>query len=222
MANLFWNTTAGTSLVQLVIGLALAALLGFILGYVYIKCGDAMGNRRLLARNFVLLAVTTTLIITVVKSSLALSLGLVGALSIVRFRAAIKEPEELAYLFLAISIGLGMGAGQFVVTLVAFAIIVLLIIVRRLLKPSHDQPNLYVTINLPASQKLGLNQILAGLGTTGAAAKLKRVDETPNSLETMFEVSFPNIGKLEEFRQWLRSQSSDARLSVLEHRGLVA
>ena len=52
---------------------------------------------------------TTMLIITVVKSSLALSLGLVGALSIVRFRAAIKEPEELAYLFLTIAIGLALG-----------------------------------------------------------------------------------------------------------------
>ena len=64
-----------------------------------------------------LLAVTTMFIITVVKSSLALSLGLVGALSIVRFRAAIKEPEELTYLFFAISIGLGLGADQRVVTL---------------------------------------------------------------------------------------------------------
>ena len=49
---------------------------------------------------------TTMLIISIVKSSLALSLGLVGALSIIRFRAAIKEPEELAYLFLAIGISI--------------------------------------------------------------------------------------------------------------------
>ena len=52
-----------------------------------------------------------------VKSSLALSLGLVGALSIVRFRAAIKEPEELIYLFLTIAAGLGTGAGQIKITI---------------------------------------------------------------------------------------------------------
>lgn len=51
------------------------------------------------------------LVIFVVKSSLALSLGLVGALSIVRFRTPIKGPEELVYLFLSIAIGLGFGAG---------------------------------------------------------------------------------------------------------------
>ena len=53
---------------------------------------------------------TTYIVIMVVKNSLALSLGLVGALSIVRFRAAIKEPEELVYLFLIIAAGLGCGA----------------------------------------------------------------------------------------------------------------
>lgn len=222
MANLFLNPAAGTSVVQLVVGLALAAVLGYVLGIVYVKFGDAMANRRLLARNFLLLAVTTTLIISVVKSSLALSLGLVGALSIVRFRAAIKEPEELAYLFLAISIGLGMGAAQFLATLVAFAIIVGLIIIRRLVKPPQDKPNVYVTVNLPTAQKLDLNQIVSGLNRAGATAKLKRVDETAESLEAMFEANFPTIGKLEEFRQWLRSQSSNAKLSVLESRGMLA
>ena len=67
------------------------------------------------SKNFVVLGVTTTIVIMIVKSSLALSLGLVGALSIVRFRAAIKEPEELVYLFLIIAIGLGCGANQLVI-----------------------------------------------------------------------------------------------------------
>ena len=52
-----------------------------------------------------ILSITTFLVISVVKSSLALSLGLVGALSVIRFRTPIKEPEELSYLFLAIGIG---------------------------------------------------------------------------------------------------------------------
>jgi hypothetical protein len=62
-----------------------------------------------------MITMTTMLIITIVKASLALSLGLVGALSILRFRAAIKEPKELAYWFLAIAIGLDFGARQRVI-----------------------------------------------------------------------------------------------------------
>ncbi|HAE74801.1 MAG TPA: DUF4956 domain-containing protein, partial [Alphaproteobacteria bacterium] len=61
--------------------------------------------------------------ITIVKSSLALSLGLVGALSIVRFRTPIKEPEELAYLFIAIAMGLGLGADQTLPTVLASLVI---------------------------------------------------------------------------------------------------
>ena len=54
-------------------------------------------------KNFILLGIATCIVITIVKNSLALSLGLVGALSIVRFRAAIKEPEELVYLLFVIA-----------------------------------------------------------------------------------------------------------------------
>ena len=64
----------------------------------------------------------------IVKSSLALSLGLVGALSIVRFRAAIKEPEELVYLFLIIAIGLGCGANQLVITVIGILISLFIIV----------------------------------------------------------------------------------------------
>ena len=75
------------------------------------------------------MSIVTCLVITVIKFSLALSLGLVGALSIVRFRAAIKEPERLIYLFLIIGIGLASGANQFLVAIIAtiFVSIILLI-----------------------------------------------------------------------------------------------
>ena len=70
---------------------------------------------------------TTMFIITIIKSSLVLSLGLIGALSIIRFRTAIKEPEELTYLFLAIAIGLGLGANQRTIILIAFLLTHLII-----------------------------------------------------------------------------------------------
>lgn len=91
-----------------IINILIAALLAFILALIYRRFGNSLSNRKMFSANFVVLAVTTMLIISIVKSSLALSLGLVGALSIVRFRAAIKEPEELSFLFLTIAIGLGL------------------------------------------------------------------------------------------------------------------
>ena len=98
------------------------------------------------AKNFVMMSMTTMFIITVVKSSLALSLGLVGALSIVRFRAAIKEPEELSYLFLTIAIGLGLGADQRLITIVAFIVIVAILWIRNVFHKSEINQNLHLTI----------------------------------------------------------------------------
>ena len=95
-----------------VINLFIVGILSYFIKLLYIRFSTTLSNREEFSKNFVILGITTCIVITVVKNSLALSLGLVGALSIVRFRAAIKEPEELVYLFLIIATGLGAGAGK--------------------------------------------------------------------------------------------------------------
>jgi len=207
---------------KLVLSLGIAALLGVILGQVYIHFGHSLSNRRLFARNFLVLVVTTTLIISIVRSSMALSLGLVGALSIVRFRAAIKEPEELAFLFLAISAGLGLGAGQALVTIVALAVILGLIVVRGMFRQGPNQPNLYLTATSPAASKLGAERILQALAGVGATAALKRFDQTPESLEAAFLVDFKQVAHLEQFTNQMRELSPEVRVSCLDDRGLGA
>jgi uncharacterized membrane protein YhiD involved in acid resistance len=220
LSELLWNPTTLNSLPGLVLSLAIAAVLGVLLGQAYIRFGQSLSNRRLFARNFLLLTVTTTLIISIIKSSLALSLGLVGALSIVRFRAAIKEPEELSFLFLAVAAGLGLGAGQAVVTVVALVVILGLIAVRSLVRKAPDQPNLYLTVTSPAPGKLSASQIMQALAASDARASLKRFDETPDLLEASFLVDFREVGKLEKFSQRLREMSQAVRISCLDDRGL--
>jgi Domain of unknown function (DUF4956) len=219
--ELLWNPEMIASLPKLVLSLGIAAFLGVILGQVYVRFGSSMSNRRLFARNFLILVVTTTLIISIVRSSLALSLGLVGALSIVRFRAAIKEPEELAFLFLAISIGLGLGAGQALVTVVALTMILGLIVIRSLARQSPTQPNLFLTVSSPVGAKLGPERILQFLVGVGAAATLKRFDQTPESVEAAFLVDFKQVAHLEQFTNQLRELSPDVRVCCLDDRGLV-
>jgi uncharacterized membrane protein YhiD involved in acid resistance len=222
LRELFWNPTTLSSLPAFVLSLAIAALLGALLGQAYIRFGRSLSNRRLFASNFLLLTVTTTLIITIVKSSLALSLGLVGALSIVRFRAAIKEPEELAFLFLAISVGLGLGAGQALITVVALIVILGLIAIRSLARKTPPQANLYLTVTSPSPGKLTASQILGAFAASGAIASLKRYDETPELLEASFLVDFTEVSKLEDFGQRLRELSQGVRLSCLDDGGIGA
>src|SRR5210317_1354189 len=114
--SFFLNQNIQVEIPGFVLSLLCAAILSFFVQLFYIKYSSTLSNKKEFSKNFVILAVTTCIVIMIVKSSLALSLGLVGALSIVRFRAAIKEPEELVYLFLIIAIGLGCGAGQVKIT----------------------------------------------------------------------------------------------------------
>ncbi len=112
------NVSAMTMAIYLLLGAAISLYIRFL----YRQCGSTPNDADAITRIFPLLTMVTIGVIAVVKSSMALSLGLVGALSIVRFRSAIKEPEELVYLFLCIGVGLALGAGQ---PLLAIVLVVL-------------------------------------------------------------------------------------------------
>lgn len=113
--------------VRTFLSLVSCIILSFSLKFVYLEKSISLSNKSHIANVLPMLSLITFLVILIVKSSLALSLGLVGALSIVRFRTPIKEPEELIYLFLAIAIGLGYGAGQIIATSVVSITIFLII-----------------------------------------------------------------------------------------------
>src|SRR6056300_957245 len=138
--NFFINQNIQIDIPNFVLSLIFATILSFFIQLFYIKYSSSLSNRKEFSKIFVILAVTTCIVIMIVKSSLALSLGLVGALSIVRFRAAIKEPEELVYLFLIIAIGLGCGANQLTITIIGILFaLVLIVIYSRYLKNSKNE-----------------------------------------------------------------------------------
>jgi hypothetical protein len=106
---------------------AICLIMAFIVRSFYIRRSFSLTGKHHVGSVLPILSAIIFLVIVVVKSSLALSLGLVGALSIVRFRTPIKEPEELVYLFLAIAIGLGYGAGHTLITTLLVTIILITI-----------------------------------------------------------------------------------------------
>ncbi len=171
------------STVALVFNLLLGLLLSAGVAWYYARFGEALSNRVKFARLLPILSLITILVISVVKASLALSLGLVGALSIVRFRTAIKDPEELIYLFLAIAIGLGLGADQRVPTVIAVLVITALLIAIRLLAPRAGRKNLYLNIQAPEGEDKGntlatVNEILARNVRLVDMRRLDRHDRT--------------------------------------------
>lgn len=132
LENFFLNSNISIDIGNFFIALLLSLILSFLVKLTYIKVGRALNDKNYFSDTFIPLAIITTLVITVIKFSLALSLGLVGALSIVRFRAAIKEPEELVYLFFVIAIGLANGANQFLLSTFATIIIIIILLARNI------------------------------------------------------------------------------------------
>ena len=185
--NYLSQAQAQISTTGFVINLVLTAITAYILKRIYVKFGQALSNRNIFGNTFVPIAMTTMVIITIVKSSLALSLGLVGALSIVRFRAAIKEPEELVYLFICIAIGLGYGANQINVTIVGFLMIVIAIILIRRSAYKVEKSNvMYLTISKKSKTRLDIEKILEVLERNSFEVDLKRLDESPTANEISF------------------------------------
>jgi hypothetical protein len=188
------------SLLSLLLNLAVGVALSVVLRWHYIRFGSTLSNREEFAQVFPFILLTTILIITVVKSSLALSLGLVGALSIVRFRTPIKEPEELAYLFIAIAMGLGLGAAQTLVTLVAGLAILGVMSVFKWTRGERGKKNLYLSIDWreegDSQPENFLERLDKVISKHVAGSDLRRFDTRDGSTDVTYSVDVSNVEEL--------------------------
>ena len=203
------------------LNLVVTAVLSYSLGVFYVRFGNSTNNRQRFARNFVPLAMTTMLIIFIVKSSVALSLGLVGALSIVRFRAAIKEPGELVFLFLTIGIGLAAGAGEIVVAVLATIFILLILFVQGLLQKKGVFAGAdSMLLNLSTTHK-DLSAISTILSETFSFVELKRIDDADGRMDASFVINAKDLGQIEQVRKKLAETDPNIQISFVEQRNLA-
>jgi len=198
----------------------IAAILAWVLAIIYVKWGRALSNRKLFARNFLLLTTTTMLIITIVKSSLALSLGLVGALSIVRFRTAIKDPEELGYLLVCIAVGLGLGANQTIITTIGFAFLCLFVLVNARSAKKNNPTNLHLTIATSKPNSIKYSDLSSVLDQHCSMINLKRLDNDESNFEASFLVEFKSQDSFQNIQNDLRNLAKSLRISFLDCEGL--
>ena len=129
----FLESVSEFSLLDTLIGLAAALVIGLFIFLIYKKTLTGVMYSTGFALTLVGLSLVTTLVIMAVTSNVVLSLGMVGALSIVRFRAAIKEPVEIVFLFWSLAVGIVIGAGMIPLAVMGSAIIgvILLLFANR-------------------------------------------------------------------------------------------
>jgi len=210
---------APLSLTALVINLGVGVFLSILLRWHFKHFGSTLSNREEFSQVCPFILLTTILIITVVKSSLALSLGLVGALSIVRFRTPIKEPEELAYLFIAIAIGLGLGADQRIPTLVAGPLILAVMAVFKWTRKEYKKKNIYLSLDWKGSPKekenflTRFNQVI---GDHTLVSDLRRMDVREGGLEVTYFIDVENPDNLSKLIEDLQKTFSGIGVTFID------
>ena len=125
----FLESVTEFSVIDTFIGLAFALVVGLFIFVIYKKTFSGIMYSTGFAMALVGLTLVTTLVIMAVTSNVVLSLGMVGALSIVRFRAAIKEPMEIVFLFWSLAEGIVIGAGMIPLAVIGAAIIGVILLV---------------------------------------------------------------------------------------------
>jgi len=205
---------------QLLLNLIIAAIVSVIIKIHYRRYGSVITNREEFGNVFPFIVLTTVLVISVVKSSLALSLGLVGALSIVRFRTPIKEPEELAYLFISIAAGLGFGANQTLPTLVSILFILICISLIKFNSKKIIDKSIYLTVEHNNLSKANSDQITKKINEIivkqNEAFDLKRLDISAESFQVTYLVNIKKIETLEEIIRIIRSEYPDIIINFID------
>lgn len=182
-------------------------LISFVIRKFYINYSYSLTGKHHIGSIIPVLSSVVFLIIIVVKSSLALSLGLVGALSIVRFRTPIKEPEELVYLFLAIAVGLGFGAGYSLITTI-LSLLILLFIYIFLFKRKNTITNEYNLLIERKGPNVEMDNIVKILTTHCDTIKLIRIDSGIENQTIVFSVSINNESNIQEIINNLKAISN--------------
>ncbi len=139
----FLENVNSVSILDMAVALILAFGIGMFIFLVYKKTYQGVMYSSSFGTTLVALTMITTVVILAVTSNVVLSLGMVGALSIVRFRTAIKEPLDIAFLFWSIAVGIVLAAGMIPLAVIGSVVIgiILLVFVN---KKSHTNPYIVV------------------------------------------------------------------------------
>ena len=220
MENILINTNSEIDLSLIILNLFCAFVISLLIKFHYKKYSTTLTNRDDFSNLFPFITLTIVLVIYIVKSSLALSLGLVGALSIVRFRTPIKEPEELAYLFICIAAGLGYGANQTIPTTVAVLVILLLVYLVKIKKIRTDNKNIFLNLEIEKKDEINTSEITKNINkilkTENDNFNLVKLDISDDIFQATYILNIKNLDKLELINKSLQSKYPNVKINFVD------
>lgn len=176
--------TGSLDIWQLLLALAVGLLCGLYIFYIYKRTFNGVLYSRTFNVSLILLTLVTTLIIRTISSNLMLSLGMVGALSIVRFRTAVKEAMDTVYMFWAVAVGITIGAGLYLPGIICTAIIGVILYIISLTKGRGTHPYLLIVRHDPHAAKA----VYQALHSLPHKSKLKSKTVNRNGVEITLEI----------------------------------
>lgn len=180
----FLENITSVTILDMIIALTLAFGLGVFIFLVYKKTFRGVMYSSSFGVTLIALTMISTLVILAVTSNVVLSLGMVGALSIVRFRTAIKEPLDIAFLFWSIAVGIVLAAGMIPLAVFGSVVIGVMLIVF-VNKKSHDNP--YIVV-IHCSDGDAESRAVSSLKNHVQKCVVKSKTVTPDSVELHYEV----------------------------------
>lgn len=178
------------SIEQIIIRIAAALLLGFLIFISYAITHQGTIYSRKFNVSLVMLTVLTGMVMIVIGNNIALSLGMVGALSIVRFRTAIKDSRDTMYLFWSIIVGICCGVGSFFVAAAGSAVVFLLLAVLGLVR---NDSRVLVIIRCARRSELQVESLVFRF--FDRKARLRTKNTTPDAVEFIYEISETILAK---------------------------
>ena len=192
----YGNTYTVTSMLTMVVVLAAAALFGLFICLIYNRFYRGVVYNRSFAVTLVGMTIMTAMVTMAISTNVVISLGMVGALSIVRYRTAVKEPLDLLYLFWAISTGITVGAQMYPLSLLAalFMTLVLVFFNRR-----KTRGNLYIVV-VHYREEEAYDQIRRAMGTLKYRVKSKTLRGDTNEMAMEVYLTNKNMAFVEKLK----------------------
>ena len=180
----FLENVAALTVLDMALAMALSFALGLFIFFIYKKCYAGVMYSASFGVTLIALCMITALLILAVTSNIVLSLGMVGALSIVRFRTAIKEPSDIAFLFWAIAAGIVLAAGFIPLAVIGSLFIGLILLFFSRFR-GFERPSILVLHCADAAIE---QQAHAFLAARAARLSLKSKNVSPGCIELNYEI----------------------------------
>ncbi|MFH1145414.1 MAG: DUF4956 domain-containing protein [bacterium] len=217
-------TTSSISVEAVVLVVVLTFGLGLLLSWVYQKTFSGTSYSSSFVVSLVVLAIITALVMLTIGSNLARAFGLVGALSIIRFRTAIKDPKDIMFLFLSLAVGMMVGTQNYHIAIVGTLLSLLAVYYLNRANYglfTNSQYFLTIRVKKDSFDKSDLDSLLNAVAKEYSLNNFTTVYEDQNLLEVVYRVKLTGKGSEKKLLDALAAQGSYDRVSLVSTENYV-